>query len=294
MKDIEQMNVDEISDNLTESVSSNIVDTLHINNDLVEKLIAFGDKVLLAILVLIVGLIILKIILQLVKRTMNKKQVEPIIHNYIVICIKAVVMVILIISILSIIGIPTTSLIAVISAAGVAIALALQNSLSNLAGGLLIIMNKPFSQGDLIEAQGVTGVVEEIHLMNCKLHTVQNKDIIIPNGVLFNGTIVNGSSSGCRRVDISVGVSYNADLELVKSTLLEIAAANDKVLTEPAPIVGVADLADSAIMMDFNVWCATADFFAVSYGIREEIINTFRRQNIDIPYPQLDVQIKGN
>lgn len=294
MKDIEQMNVDEISDNLTESVSSNIVDTLHINNDFVEKLIAFGGKVLLAVLVFIVGLIILKIILRLIKRTMNKKQVEPIIHNYIVICIKAIVMVILIISILSIIGIPTTSLIAVISAAGVAIALALQNSLSNLAGGLLIIMNKPFSQGDVIEAQGVTGVVEEIHLMNCKLHTVQNKDIIIPNGALFNGTIVNGSSSGCRRVDISVGVSYTADLELVKSTLLEIAAANEKVLAEPAPIVGVADLADSAIMMDFNVWCATADFLPVSYEIREEIINTFRRQNIDIPYPQLDVQIKGN
>lgn len=294
MNDIENMSVDEISENITESVSANIMDTLHINNEFVEKLIAFGGKVLLAALVFIIGLIILKIILHLVKRTMHKKQVEPIIHNYIVVCIKAVVMVILIISILSIIGIPTTSLIAVISAAGVAIALALQNSLSNLAGGLLIIMNKPFSKGDLIEAQGVTGVVEEIHLMNCKLHTVQNKDIIIPNGALFNGTIVNSSSSGCRRVDVSVGVSYDADLELVKSTLQQIARDNPRILDDPAPVIGVADLADSAIMVDFNVWCETTDYMVTSYKIREEIINTFRKANIDIPYPQLDVQIKSN
>lgn len=294
MNDIENMSVDEISENITESVSANIMDTLHINNEFVEKLIAFGGKVLLAALVFIIGLIILKIILHLVKRTMHKKQVEPIIHNYIVVCIKAVVMVILIISILSIIGIPTTSLIAVISAAGVAIALALQNSLSNLAGGLLIIMNKPFSKGDLIEAQGVTGVVEEIHLMNCKLHTVQNKDIIIPNGALFNGTIVNSSSSGCRRIDVSVGVSYDADLELVKSTLQKIALDNPRILNDPAPIIGVADLADSAIMIDFNVWCETTDYMATSYEIREEIIKSFRQANIDIPYPQLDVQIKSN
>lgn len=294
MNDIENMSVDEISENITESVSANIMDTLHINNEFVEKLIAFGGKVLLAALVFIIGLIILKIILHLVKRTMHKKQVEPIIHNYIVVCIKAVVMVILIISILSIIGIPTTSLIAVISAAGVAIALALQNSLSNLAGGLLIIMNKPFSKGDLIEAQGVTGVVEEIHLMNCKLHTVQNKDIIIPNGALFNGTIVNSSSSGCRRIDVSVGVSYDADLELVKSTLQKIALDNPRILNDPALIIGVADLADSAIMIDFNVWCETTDYMATSYEIREEIIKSFRQANIDIPYPQLDVQIKSN
>lgn len=294
MNDIENMSVDEISENITESVSANIMDTLHINNEFVEKLIAFGGKVLLAALVFIIGLIILKIILHLVKRTMHKKQVEPIIHNYIVVCIKAVVMVILIISILSIIGIPTTSLIAVISAAGVAIALALQNSLSNLAGGLLIIMNKPFSKGDLIEAQGVTGVVEEIHLMNCKLHTLQNKDIIIPNGALFNGTIVNSSSSGCRRIDVSVGVSYDADLELVKSTLQKIALDNPRILNDPAPIIGVADLADSAIMIDFNVWCETTDYMATSYEIREEIIKSFRQANIDIPYPQLDVQIKSN
>ena len=284
-----------ISDGAEEvSTSVNNIFDLISSGAIIEKLVAFGGKLIIAILVLILGWIVLKFIVKLAKKAMNKNNVEPIIHNYIVICIKAIVMVILIISVLSIIGIPTTSLIAVISAAGVAIALALQNSLSNLAGGLLIIVNKPFSKGDLIEAQNVVGVVEEIHLMNCKLHTVQNKDIVIPNGILFNGTIVNCSSSGFRRIDISVGVSYDSDLNKVRSVLEKIAENDPKIMDTPKPSIGVSELGDSAIMIDFNVWCETSDYWDVFYGAREAIINEFRKAEIDIPYPQLDVKIKEN
>lgn len=284
--------MDEITDEITTSVSNSILDSLNINSEVMEKLISFGGKLIIAFIVFALGMIILKLVLRLAKKAMNKNNVEPIIHNYIVICIKAIIMVILIISILSIIGIPTTSLIAVISAAGVAIALALQDSLSNLAGGLLIIINKPFSKGDLIEAQNVIGVVEEIHLMNCKLHTVQNKDIVIPNGILFNGTIVNCSSSGFRRIDISVGVSYDSDLNKVKEVLQKIAVDEPKIMKSPKPSIGVADLADSAIMIDFNVWCETSDYWDVFYGAREAIINEFRKAEIEIPYSQLEVKIK--
>lgn len=287
-------NVEQVSENITSSLADSIAETLNINAEFVQKIIEFGGKVLIAAIILLVGLIIMRIVVKLAKRAMNKSNaLDDIIRNYIITCIKTLIWVILIISILTILGVPTTSLIAIISAAGVAIALALQNSLSNLAGGLLIIINKPFSKGDLIEAQGVTGVVEEIHLMNCKLHTLQNKDIIVPNGILFNGTIINGSSSGQRRVDISVGVSYNTDLSKTKEILLKIAEANEQILKDPPPIVGVALLGDSAIQIDFLVWCETKDYLDVLYSVQEEIINCFRKENIEIPFPQLDVKIKN-
>jgi small conductance mechanosensitive channel len=287
-------NVEQVSENITSTLADNIAETLNISNTLVEKIIAFGGKILVAAIILLLGLIAMRIILRFTKRAMTKANVESIIRNYITVCIKTIVWVILIISILTILGVPTTSLIALISAAGVAIALALQDSLSNLAGGLLIIVNKPFSKGNLIEAQGVTGIVEEIHLMNCKLHTVQNKDIVIPNGILFNGTIVNCSSSGCRRIDVSVSVSYDTDLAKAKAALLKIAEANEKIMDSPLPTVGVAELGDSAIQIDFLVWCDTKDYWDVYYGVREDVINAFRRENIEIPYPQLDVKIKEN
>ena len=287
-------NVEQVSENITNSLADKISEALNISSSFVEKILAFGGKILAGIIILIIGMIALKIILHFVKKATNKANVDTIVRNYLLVCIKTVVWVILIISILTILGVPTTSLIAVISAAGVAIALALQNSLSNLAGGLLIILNKPFTKGDLIEAQGVTGIVEEIHLMNCKLHTVQNKDIVIPNGVLFNGTIINSSSSGCRRIDISVGVSYDTDLAKAKKILLSIAENNQAVLDSPVPSVGVAELGDSAIQLDFMVWCDTKDYWNVYYGVREEIINEFRKESIDIPFPQLDVKVTGN
>ena len=287
-------NVEQVSENITNSLADKIAAALNISSGTVEKILAFGGKILVALIILLLGMITLKIILHFVKKATNKANVEVIIRNYLLVCIKTVVWVILIISVLTVLGVPTTSLIAMISAPGVAIALALQNSLANLAGGLLIILNKPFSKGDLIEAQGVTGIVEEIHLMNCKLHTVQNKDIIVPNGALFNGTIVNSSSSGCRRIDISVGVGYNTDLAKAKAVLMQIAESNDAVLDSPLPSVGVADLGDSAIMLDFLVWCDTENYWKVYYGVREEIINAFRLENIEIPFPQMDVSIKEN
>lgn len=287
-------NVDQITEGISDSVSSSIIDTLDISSKIGEHLVSFGGKILIALAILIIGMLIIKMILHLSKKAMNKRQVEPIVHNYIIICIKAILLVILIISILSTLGVPTTSLIAVISAAGVAIALALQNSLSNLAGGLLIILNKPFSKGDLIEAQGISGIVEEIHLMNCKLHTFSNKDIIIPNGNLFNGTIVNCSSADCRRVDTKIGVSYDADIEKVKSILWNIVKNEPKILTTPKPIIGISEFGDSAIIIDFNVWCKTEDYWDVAYTTKEQLLNDFRSNNIEIPYPQLDVKIKEN
>ena len=285
-------NVEQVSETISNSFADKIADTFNISSDFVESALAFGSKVLIALVILLIGLLIMKLVLRFVKRTMKKSHVDGIINNYLVICIKTLIWVILIISILTILGVPTTSLIAIISAAGVAIALALQDSLSNLAGGLLIIINKPFSKGDLIETQGLTGVVEEIHLMNCKLHTIQNKAIIIPNRHLFDGTIVNCSSTGCRRIDISVSVDYQADLPKVKETLLRLAAENPLVLDDPAPLVGVAELEESGVKIDFLVWCETQNYIPAFYNIREEVLLAFRREQIEIPFPQLEVRLK--
>ncbi len=285
-------NVEQVSETISNSFADKIADTFNISSDFVESALAFGSKVLIALVILLIGLLIMKLVLRFVKRTMKKSHVDGIINNYLVICIKTLIWVILIISILTILGVPTTSLIAIISAAGVAIALALQDSLSNLAGGLLIIINKPFSKGDLIETQGLTGVVEEIHLMNCKLHTIQNKAIIIPNRHLFDGTIVNCSSTGCRRIDISVSVDYQADLQKVKETLLRLAAENPLVLDDPAPLVGVAELEESGVKIDFLVWCETQNYIPAFYNIREEVLLAFRREQIEIPFPQLEVRLK--
>lgn len=285
-------NVEQVSETISNSFADKIADTFHISSSFVESVLAFGGKVLIALVILLIGLFVMRLAVRFVKRTMQKSHVDGIIHNYLVICIKTLIWVILIISILTILGVPTTSLIAIISAAGVAIALALQDSLSNLAGGLLIIINKPFSKGDLIETQGLTGVVEEIHLMNCKLHTIQNKAIIIPNRHLFDGTIVNCSSTGYRRIDVSVSVDYQADLQKVKSTLLRVAAENPLVLADPAPLAGVAELEESGIKIDFLVWCETQNYISLFYNIREEVLLAFRQEQIEIPFPQMEIRLK--
>ncbi len=261
-----------------------------VNEDYVmDKVQTLGERVLAAAFLFIVGLIAIKLVLLFLDRASEKSRLDKIISNYLHLCVKAVLFVLLAMIVLSTLGVSVVSLIAVLSAAAAAVALGLQSSLSSLAAGILIIVNKPFTQGDYIESAGQIGVVDEIHLFNCRLHTLDNKFVVVPNSTLVNSVIVNCSHLENRRVNVKVGVSYGEDIDKVRRVLLEVAAGNDKILQEPAPFVGVASQGDSLVEIDFFVWCKNGDYLPVLYYVQEAVLKRFKQENIEIPFPQLDV-----
>lgn len=253
------------------------------------KLETVGEKILTASLILLVGLIAYELIIMFVSKTVKRTRLDKIVANYLIVCVKALLLITLAVIILSALGVSVVSLVALLSAAAAAVALALQNSLSNLAAGILIIVNKPFVAGDFIECSSVTGVVDEIHLFNCRLHTRDNKFVVIPNNTLISGVITNYSYADTRRVDLQVTISYAGDIDKTRAVLQEIAADKSEILREPAPFVGVAAHGDSAVVLDYRVWCATENYWQVFYYLQEEVLRRFTAENIEIPYPQLDV-----
>lgn len=250
-----------------------------------------GERIAVAAVIFIIGLVVIDLLLMFINRALAKSKLNKIVAGYLRVCIKVLLFIILAVIVLSSLGVSVVSLVALISAAAAAIALALQNSLSNLAAGILIIVNKPFEAGDYIECGQTAGVVDEIHLFNCRLHTLDNKYVVIPNNTLIGGVIVNFSAADKRRVDVKLGISYAADVDKARVVLLQIAADNPQIFAEPAPFVGVAAHNDSAIALDYRVWCATDDYWAVFYYLQEEVLRRFREAAIEIPYPQLDVHI---
>lgn len=253
------------------------------------KLETVGEKIVTAALIFIVGLIAYEIVVMLISKFINRTRLDKIVANYLIICVKALLMITLVVIVLSALGVSVVSLVALLSAAAAAVALALQNSLSNLAAGILIIVNKPFVAGDFIESASVTGVVDEIHLFNCRLHTLDNKFVVIPNNTLIGGVIVNYSYADKRRVDLKVAISYAGDIDKTRAVLLKIAEDTPLALADPAPFVGVASHGDSAVVLDYRVWCATDNYWPTFYYLQEEVLRRFAAENIEIPYPQLDV-----
>ena len=197
-------------------------------------------------------------------------------------------------AILAKLGVETTSFAAILAAAGLAVGLALQGSLSNFAGGVLIMIFKPFKIGDLIEAQGEIGVVKEIEIFTTKLTGLSNKEIIIPNGSLSNGNIVNYSTEGTRRVDLVFGVSYDSDIKQTKEVIMNVLTSHPKVLKDPAPAVTVLELADSSVNFATRPWCNTEDYWAVYFDVTESFKIELDKSGIEIPYPhQVEIQKKG-
>lgn len=253
------------------------------------KLETAGEKIVTAALILLVGMIAYELIVMFVSKFVKRTRLEKIVADYLIVCVKALLLITLAVIILSALGVSVVSLVALLSAAAAAVALALQNSLSNLAAGILIIVNKPFVAGDFIECSSVTGVVDEIHLFNCRMHTLDNKFVVIPNNTLIGGVITNYSYAETRRVDLKLTISYAGDIDKTRAVLLNIAAEKAEILTAPAPFVGVAAHGDSAVVLDYRVWCATENYWPVFYYLQEEVLRRFAAENIEIPYPQLDV-----
>lgn len=250
-----------------------------------EIITLYGPKLLLSIILLIVGLYVIKLVTKSIIKLMNSKGLEITLQKFLGNLINWTLKIILFITVASTLGIQTTSLAAIIAAAGLAVGLALQGSLANFAGGVLIMIFKPFKVGDLIEAQGELGTVKEIDIFTTKLIGLSNKTIIIPNGSLSNGNIINYSAVGTRRVDLVIGVSYDADIKKTKEVLQAVVSANPNVLEEPKTTIAVSELGDSSVNFVVRPWCNTEHYWDVYFDITEKVKLELDKAGIEIPYP---------
>jgi small conductance mechanosensitive channel len=251
----------------------------------------YGLKVIAAIAILIIGRIVAGWLRKLIERMMTKGKTDPMIVGFVGNLAYIGMMAFVVLAALGQLGIETTSFIAVLGAAGLAIGLALQGSLSNFAAGFLMIIFRPFKVGDFIEGAGEAGVVEAIHMFTTTIRTGDNKTIIIPNSALSGGNITNYSTKDTRRVDLTVGASYDADIKHVREVLQGIIDANDKVLDDPASLIAVGELADNTVNFVVRVWVKTPDYWDVYFSMTEAVKVRFDEEGIGIPYPQRDVHL---
>jgi small conductance mechanosensitive channel len=261
------------------------------SDQIIQLAIQYAPKLLLALLVLVVGLWIINRGMDLMGKVMDTRHIDvslqPFLKSLFGMGLKAM----LLISVASMIGIETTSFVALIGAAGLAIGLALQGTLANFAGGVLILIFKPFKVGDQIKAQDYIGWVQEIQIFVTTLRTADNKTVIIPNGILSNGTIVNNSTSEKIRVDLTIGISYDSNIKAARKVLLEVMNTHPKVLKDPAPFVGVLGLGDSSVNLAVRPHCQAEDYWEVYFDIYEAGKEALDAANITIPFPQLDVHL---
>jgi len=261
---------------------------------IMEFIVNYGPKVLGAIIIWIVGSWLIKKLMSVARNVMTKQRYDESLQRFLLNLIGWVLKILLILTILSNLGVETTSFAAILAAAGLAIGLALQGSLANFAGGVLIMIFKPIKIGDLIEAQGITGVVKEIEIFTTKLITPGNKLAIVPNGALSNGNIINYTEEGILRIDMVIGVSYDADIKKTKEVLMRVLTDNEKVLKDPAPTVAVSELADSSVNFVVRPFVLAADYWAVNFETLENAKIALDNAGIEIPYPHsVEIQKQG-
>ncbi len=254
----------------------------------------YGPKIIGAILIYIIGSWIIKKLMGVLKKAMMKKDYDEALQKFLLNLVSWALKIFLIIMVIGKLGVETTSFAAVIAAAGLAIGLALQGSLSNFAGGVLLIIFKPYKIGDLIEAQGTLGVVKEIEIFTTKLTTPDNKLAIVPNGAMANGNIINYTAEGKIRVDTMVGIGYDEDMKKAKEVLLEVLTSNPKVLKDPAPSVNVANLGDSSVDLAVRPFCKPEDYWDVFFATVEGSKLALDKAGIEIPYPHaVEIQKEG-
>jgi small conductance mechanosensitive channel len=260
-----------------------------------QKSIAFattyGPNLLLAIATLFIGFKVVKILKKIADKAMEMQKVDVSLRGFIGSLISIGLKLLIIVSVASMIGIATTSFVAIIGAAGLAVGLALQGSLANFAGGVLILLFKPFKVGDYIHAQGHHGRVKEIQIFSTLLTTRDNRTIIVPNGNLSNGDIINVSKEPVRRVDMVIGIGYDDDIKQARKVMLELAKNHPKVIDQPLPFVGVESLGDSSVNLAFHVWVKQGNFLEVRFDLTEQIKEAFDSNDISFPYPQQDVHM---
>lgn len=250
-----------------------------------------GMSLLAALAIFIVGRWVAKIIVNAVKKALDKTDMEDTLERFLCNMLNAVLMVVVIIAAIGALGVETTSLLTVVGAAGLAVGLALQGSLSNFAAGVLIVMFRPYRVGDVIDAAGVIGKVVEVQIFTTVLHTPDNRKIIVPNSQIMGGIITNITANDTRRVDLVFGCGYDDDIDVVYQALREVIDADDRILKDPAPSIDLNTLADSSVNFNVRPWCKKEDYWDVYNGITEAVKRKFDERGISIPYPQSDVHM---
>jgi small conductance mechanosensitive channel len=251
----------------------------------------FAINTVTAIAIFLIGRIVVRFLTRGMRKIMEQQDVDKTLVSFASNFVGMVLLAFVIIAAIGALGVQTTSFIAVLGAAGLAIGLALQGSLSNFASGVLIVLFRPYKVGDWIEAAGVSGSVEEVQILTTVLKTGDNKQVIVPNSQIMNSIITNYSANDTRRIDMIVGVSYDDDLDQVRKTLEELIAADDRVLDDPACTIAVSELADSSVNFIVRPWTATADYWGLKLDLTEAIKKRFDKEGISFPFPQQDVHL---
>jgi small conductance mechanosensitive channel len=253
--------------------------------------VELGINVAAAIAIFYIGKMIVGMLVRGMRKVMHKQEIDKTLETFVTNLVRMVLMVVVVIAAIGQLGIQTTSFIAIFGAAGLAVGLALQGSLSNFAAGVLIVLFRPYRVGDFIEGAGIAGVVEQVQILTTVLRTGDNKRIIVPNGQIMDSIITNYSANETRRVDMVVGVSYSDDIDKVKSVLQELVAAEERILEDPACTIAVSELADSSVNFVVRPWVNTADYWGVMFDMTEAIKKRFDKEGISIPFPQQDVHL---
>ncbi|NKI33739.1 mechanosensitive ion channel [Wenzhouxiangella sp. XN79A] len=265
--------------------------TEYLNNLDTATLLAWAWKVLAALLIFVIGRWVAKAVSAFLARLMRKRGIDDMLSNFLSAILYAILLVAVIIAAVSQLGIQTTPLVAVLGAAGLAVGLALQNSLGNFASGVMLVLFRPFTRGDFVEAGGTSGTVEEVGIFNTVLNTPDNRRIIVPNGQITSDSITNYSAYDTRRIDLIIGVGYGDDLKIARDTIDRTLRAHDKVLEDPEPAILVMELADSSVNFAVRPWVLSSDYWVVRGELLEAIKAELEAAGCEIPFPQRDVHL---
>ncbi len=266
--------------------------TEEIFNEASNLVYEYGPKLIGAIVVWIIGSMVIKSISKALNKYMDKRNMDPSLKTFLKSLVNILLKILLGITVLGMLGVQMTSFIAILGAVGLAVGMALSGTLQNFAGGVIILLFKPFKVGDFIDAQGFKGAVKEIQIFNTILTDLDNKTIIIPNAGLSTNSMVNYSTEPIRRVDITVGIAYGESVEKSRKILNELGKNDKRVLPDPLPFIGVTELADSSVNLTFRVWVNAADYWGVFFDMNENVYNAFNKSGVQIPFPQMDVHLQ--
>ncbi len=252
---------------------------------------SYGPRILGAVAALLLGLWLIKVLVRATRRGLEKSRLDESLVPFVTSLISWTLKTLLFISVLGMIGIQMTSFIAILGAAGLALGMALSGTLQNFAGGVMILLFKPFKVGDFISAQGYSGSVKAIQIFNTILNTPDKQTIIIPNGQLATGSLTNYSAEPQRRVDWTFGIGYGDDYDKAKAVLMRLIGEDERILKEPEPFIALAELGDSSVNLTVRVWVKSADYWSVYFDMNEKVYKTFPQEGLNIPYPQMDVHV---
>jgi len=270
---------------------SSIIEFLKNNGIDSSTVVTLGKNLVVALVIFYVGRFAISIIVRGLRKLMQKQEVDKTLETFVCNLVRIALLIVVVIAAIGALGIQTTSFIAIFGAAGLAVGLALQGSLSNFAAGVLIVLFRPYRVGNFVEAAGVSGTIEQVQILTTILTTPDNKQIIVPNSQIMDSIITNYSAKDTRRVDMVVGVSYSDDLDKVRKTLEELVAADERILADPACKIAVSQLADSSVNFIVRPWVKAADYWPVMFEMTEAIKKRFDQEGISFPFPQQDVHL---